>query len=150
MELVATQLAIGSGVRVISVVGDPDEALARELGATPVRYGSGLVDRVNALGGIDAAFDAAGKGVLPDAVTLAHGPSRVITLSDPHSGDFGVRLSGPDAAHATEALTEAMTLLAAGRLRLRAHRTIPMPEAAEAHRLLESGTIHERIILTLP
>ncbi|MCA2219571.1 zinc-binding dehydrogenase [Jidongwangia harbinensis] len=43
-----------------------------------------------------------------------------------------------------------MTLLAAGRLRLRAHRTIPMPEAAEAHRLLESRTARERIILTLP
>ncbi|GLW35177.1 zinc-binding dehydrogenase [Actinoplanes regularis] len=101
---------------------------------------------MNALGGIDAAFDAAGKGVLADAVTLAGGPSRVITLSDPRSGDFGVRLSGPDAARTVEALTEAMTLFAAGRLRLRAHRTIPMPEAAEAHRPLENGTVHERII----
>ena len=61
-----------------------------------------------------------------------------------------VRLSGPDAAHTAEALTESMTLFADGRLRLRAHRTLPMQDAAEAHRLLESGTVHERIILTLP
>jgi len=26
---------------------------------------------------------------------------------------------------------------------------MPMPQAAEAHRQLESGTIHQRIILTL-
>jgi DNA-binding MarR family transcriptional regulator len=29
------------------------------------------------------------------------------------------------------------------------HTTTPMPQAAEAHRRLESGTVHERIILTL-
>lgn len=148
--IIATQLAVNRGVRVISAVGEHDHALAGELGATPVRYGDGLVDRVNALGRIDAVFDAAGKGVLADATTLAGGPSRVITLSDPHAADFGVRLSGPDAAHTTEALTESMTLFANGRLRLRAHRTLPMQDAAEAHRLLESGTVHERIILTLP
>jgi hypothetical protein len=39
--------------------------------------------------------------------------------------------------------------LAAGRLRLRAHKSMPMRDAAEAHRQLESGTVHERIILTL-
>ena len=41
-------------------------------------------------------------------------------------------------------------LLADGRLRLRAHKSLPMQQAAEAHRQLESGTVHERIILTLP
>ena len=32
---------------------------------------------------------------------------------------------------------------------LRAHESMPMPQAAEAHRQLESGDTHERIILTL-
>jgi hypothetical protein len=32
---------------------------------------------------------------------------------------------------------------------LRAHRSMPMEHAAEAHRQLETGTVHERIILTL-
>jgi len=41
-------------------------------------------------------------------------------------------------------------MLADGRLRLRAHQSMPMQQAAEAHRQLESGTVHERIILTLP
>ena len=29
-------------------------------------------------------------------------------------------------------------------------QSMPMQQAAEAHRQLESGTVHERIILTLP
>jgi len=77
--VIATQLAAAQGITVISAVGEHDEALARELGATPVRYGASLPGRVRALGPVDAVFDAAGKGVLADAVALAGGPQRVIT-----------------------------------------------------------------------
>ena len=147
--IIATQLAIALGVTVISAVGEHDEALARQLGATPVRYGPGLVGRVRALGPVDAVFDAAGKGVLADAIALAGGPDRVITLSDPAAADFGVTLSQPSADRAPGALDEAIALLADGRLRLRAHKSVPMQRAAEAHRELENGNVHERIILTL-
>jgi NADPH:quinone reductase-like Zn-dependent oxidoreductase len=147
--IIATQLAGAQGIKVISAVGERDETLARELGATPVRYGPGLVDRVRALGAVDAVFDAAGKGVLADAITLAGGPKRVITLSDPAAPDFGVTLSQPASDRAPGALDKAIDLLADGRLRLRAHKSLPMQQAAEAHRQLESGKVHQRIILTL-
>jgi NADPH:quinone reductase-like Zn-dependent oxidoreductase len=141
--IIATQLAVARGIKVISAVGGHDEMLARELGATPVRYGAGLAGRVRALGAVDAVFDAAGKGV------LAGGPQRVITLSDPAASDFGVTLSQPTTDRAPGALDETIALLADGRLRLRTHTSMPMQQAAEAHRQLESGTVHERIILTL-
>src|SRR5579859_1086123 len=147
--VIATQLAVAQGVTVISVVGEHDEALARELGAAPVRYGPGVADRIRAAGPVDAVFDAAGRGVLADAIALAGGPERVITLSDPAAADFGVMLSQPSPGRAPGALDETMALLAEGRLRLRAHKSMPMQQAAEAHRQLESGNVHERIILTL-
>jgi NADPH:quinone reductase-like Zn-dependent oxidoreductase len=147
--VIVTQLAVAQGITVISVVGEHDESLVRELGATPVRYGPGLVDRVRAVGSVDAVVDAAGKGVLADAIDLAGGPGRVITLSDPAAADFGVTLSQPTPDRAPGALDQTMALLAEGRLRLRAHRTMPMQQAAEAHRQLESGSVRERIILTL-
>jgi NADPH:quinone reductase-like Zn-dependent oxidoreductase len=145
--IIATQLAVAQGIKVISAVGQHDEALARDLGATPVRYGSGLPGRVRALGPVDAVFDAAGKGVLADAIALAGGPKRVITLSDPAASDFGVTLSQPTSDRAPGALDDTMPLLADGRLRLRAHTTTPMQQAADAHRQLESGNVHQRIIL---
>jgi NADPH:quinone reductase-like Zn-dependent oxidoreductase len=147
--IIATQLAVAWGIKVISAVGEHDETLARELGAAPVRYGSGLPGRVRALGPVDAVFDAAGKGVLADAIALAGGPGRVITLSDPAAADFGVTLSQPTPDRAPGALDEAIALLADGALRLRAHQSVPMQRAADAHRQLESGNVHERIILTL-
>jgi NADPH:quinone reductase-like Zn-dependent oxidoreductase len=147
--IIATQLAVARGIKVISAVGEHDETLAHELGATPVRPGAGLASRVRALGAVDAVFDAAGKGVLADAIALAGGPKRVITLSDPAASDFGVALSQPTNDRAPGALDETIALLADGRLRLRAHKSMPMQQAAEAHRQLESGNVHERIILTL-
>src|SRR5258708_25939270 len=91
----ATQLGVARGIKVISAVGEHDETLARDLGATPVRYGAGVAARVSALGALDAVFDAAGKGVLADAIALAGGPQRVITLSAPAAADFGATLSQP-------------------------------------------------------
>jgi NADPH:quinone reductase-like Zn-dependent oxidoreductase len=146
--IIATQLAVARGITVISAVGEHDETLARELGATPVRYGPGVAGRVRALGPVDAVFDAAGTGVLADAIALAGGPQRVITLSDPAAAGFGVTLSEAEPGPAPAALDQTMTLLAGGTLRLRAHQVMPMAQAAEAHRRLESGTVHQRIILT--
>jgi len=124
--IIATQLAVARGVTVISAVGEHDEPLARELGATPVRYGAGVDDRVRALGGsVDAVFDAAGNGVLADAITLAGGPERVITLSDPAAADFGVTLSEPTPDRAPGALDGADRL--AGRWSAPPARTTPCP-----------------------
>jgi NADPH:quinone reductase-like Zn-dependent oxidoreductase len=147
--IIATQLAVAQGVTVISAVGERDDGLARELGATPVRYGAGLTDRVRALGSVAAALDAAGTGVLADAIALVGGPERVITLSDPAAPDFGVAISQPTPDRAPGALDQTIALLADGRLRLRAHKSMPMQQASEAHRQLESGNVRERIILTL-
>ena len=132
--IIATQLALARGARVISAVGEHDEALARELGATPVRYGPGVAGRVRALGPVDAVFDAAGQGVLADAVALAGGPKRVITLSDPAAADFGVTLSEPTPGRAPGALDETIAMLAGGRLRLRAHQSMPGGGAAKRSR----------------
>ncbi len=110
--IIATQLAVTRGIKVISVVGQHDETLASDLGAAPVRYGAGLAGRVRALGAVDAVFDAAGKGVLADAIALAGGPGRVITLSDPAAADFGVMLSQPTPDRAPGALDETLPLLA--------------------------------------
>ena len=41
-----------------------------------------------------------------------------------------------------------MQLLASGELRLRSQRSLPMSKAAEAHRILEEGHVHDKLVLT--
>ncbi|MGW2839318.1 NADP-dependent oxidoreductase [Streptomyces sp. NPDC001493] len=147
--VIATQLAVAQGVDVVSAVGQRDDAFAAELGARPVRYGAGLVNAVRALGPVDTVFDAAGTGVLADAVALAGGPERVITLSDHDAAGFGVRLSVPTPDRAPDAVADGLNLFAAGRLRLKERHPMPMREAAAAHRLLENHEVRGRVVLTL-
>jgi NADPH:quinone reductase-like Zn-dependent oxidoreductase len=99
---------------------------------------------------VDAALDAAGRGGLSDAVSLAGGPTRVITLADTNAADLGVAFSVGTPDRAPEALDVTMGLLASGALRLRRQRHLPMEQAAEAHRLLEKDETHEKFILDAP
>ena len=146
--MIATQLAVSRGATVVGAASPRDHDLVRDLGGVPVSYGVGLADRVREISpSVNAVLDAAGKGQLPDAVTLAGGPARVMTLADEHAADLGVALSVPTPDRAPEALDQTMPLLASGALRLRRQRQLPMAEAAEAHRLLENGEVHEKLVL---
>lgn len=149
--MIATQLAVSQGVKVVGAASAPDHDLVRDLGGAPVSYGADLADRVRELSSsVDAVLDAASKGALQDAITLAADPARILTLADEHAADLGVSLSAPTPDRAPEALDQTMPLLASGALRLRRQRHLSMAEAAEAHRLLELGEIHEKLVLEAP
>ena len=146
---ISVQLAIRQGLNVIGAVGAQDEALIRELGATPVRYGDNLLSGVREVADhVDATFDAAGKGGLEDAITLTGSSRRVITLADERAAELGVRFSAATPDRAPDAVEIGMQLLAAGELRLRSHQALPMSSAAEAHQLLEEGPPHHKLLLT--
>jgi NADPH:quinone reductase-like Zn-dependent oxidoreductase len=147
--LIATQLAVAAGLTVYAAAASDDHDMLRELGAVPVRYGARLAADVRThTTSVDAVLDAAGKGGLTDAVALAGGPSRVVTLADERAAELGVAFSAPRPNRAPEALAETMPRLAAGALRLRRHRTLPVQRAFEAHELLESGA-HEKLVLNV-
>lgn len=147
---IATQLAVASGARVISAVRTADFAAAENLGAVPVAYGSELLNQVRAKAhSVDAVLDAAGKGGLEAAITLAGGPERVITLSDHRAAQLGVRLSGPDPRGIPAALAQTMAALATGALTLRPRITVPLAQAADVHAQLEDGRLRSKVLLAV-
>ena len=147
--LVATQLAVGLGAKVLATARAEDAALLEGLGAVALPYGSDLAAAVRGhVPGVDVVIDAAGKGVLATALDLAGGSERVVTLSDPAAGGLGVRLSGPDEAHITRRIESATRRLAEGRLQLRAQHVAPLAEAADIHQGLETGRIRAKVLLT--
>ena len=149
--MIATQLAVARGATVIGAVAPRDHELVRDLGAVPVSYGPGLAGRVRELVPlVDAVLDAAGKGGLEDAIDLAGGPARVITLADPRAAELGATFSVGTPDRAPEAVDQTMPLLASGALRLRRQHHLPVEQAAEAHRLLEDGGVHEKLVLDVP
>lgn len=149
--VIAVQLAHSWGVRVIGAAAPRDEQLIRDLGAEFVAYGEGVFERVAALTeNVDAVADVAGHGGLTDAVGATGDGSRVVTLADPvGAGAAGARMSDPGPERAPDALNITLPLLASGSLRLKAHKALPLTQAAEAHRLLGSGETHDKIVLTV-
>ncbi|MFC8225034.1 NADP-dependent oxidoreductase [Streptomyces sp. NPDC057287] len=146
----AVQLAAVRGVRVIGTAGPARHEYLRSLGAEPVPYGEGLVERVRALApdGVDAALDVAGSGILPDLIALAGGPGRVVTIADFHGAqEHGVAFSSGDGGRALHALAEIGELIESGRFSLPVTRTFPLAGIAEAHRVGEEGRVRGKLVL---
>jgi NADPH:quinone reductase-like Zn-dependent oxidoreductase len=149
----AVQLAAARGARVIGAASAANQNYLSLLGAEPVTYGEGMIDRVRALapGGVDVALDVAGNGVLPQLIDLASGPQNVVTLADfDGSKEHGVRFSNGFAdGHAFHSLAEAGELIEAGRFWLPVDRTFPLAEIAQAHRASEHGHVRGRLVLVI-
>jgi NADPH:quinone reductase-like Zn-dependent oxidoreductase len=145
---VAVQLARARGARVIGTASEPNHEFLRSLGAEPTTYGQGLVERVRALtpGGVDLAFDTAGKGGIADLITLTGDPARVATIADFSAADLGVKVTGGNSRSAG-ALDEAAALAEAGRLHVAITRTFTFAEAADAHRISQDGHVRGKLVL---
>jgi NADPH:quinone reductase-like Zn-dependent oxidoreductase len=145
----AVQLAVVRGARVIGTASPANHEYLRSMGAEPVAYGEGLVERVRALApdGVDVALDVAGSGVLPELIGLAGGAGHVITVADfGGAQEHGVRFSSGDAGHA---LGEIGELIESGRFSLPVAQTFPLAEVAEAHRVSEHGHARGKLVLLI-
>jgi len=148
----AVQLAVVRGARVIGTASPANHEYLRSLGAEPVAYGEGLVERVRALApdGVDTALDVAGSGVLPELIELAGGPEHVVTIADfAGAQEHGVRFSRGDAGRALHALAGIGELISSGRFSLPVAQTFPLAEVAEAHRVSEDGHLRGKLVLVV-
>ncbi|MFJ4477999.1 NADP-dependent oxidoreductase [Streptomyces xanthochromogenes] len=146
----AVQFAVARGARVIGTASAANHAYLRSLGAEPVTYGDGLVERVRGLApeGVDLALDVAGSGVLPDLVELAGRPERVVTIADFEGArKYGVVFSRGDSGRALHVLDEIGGLIQSGRFTPPVVRTYPLAEVAEAQRAGEDGRVRGKIVL---
>ena len=86
----AVQMAVARGANVIASSGEANQDYLREIGAIPVLYGDGVVDRVRGRGrraGSTAVFDVVGKTPIEDLISLASEPSEVVTIANFGAGD---------------------------------------------------------------
>jgi len=150
----AVQLARARGITVIGTASPDNHDYLRGLGATPTTYGEGLPERVGALapGGVDYAFDAGGRGALPELIEITGGPDRVVTIADfPGAQATGVRFTGGAGgqSRAWHALAEAAELYERGELSMPVARTFPLEQGAEAHRVSEEGHVRGKLVLVV-
>lgn len=145
----ATQLAVLRGARVIGTASERNHDFLRELGAEPVSYGDGLVERVRSLvpNGVDAVVDCVGGESIDASREVLSDFSRLVSVVDPRAEELGgaTMWVRPNAAD----LTELARLADAGELRVFVDRVLPLEQAAEAWRLSMEGRTRGKIVLSV-
>ncbi|MCU1420416.1 MAG: hypothetical protein JWN36_67 [Microbacteriaceae bacterium] len=154
------QLGVEWGARVIATGGPASQDRLRALGAEPVVYGDGLLDRLRALapGGVDVVLEGAGTPeALESSLTLVRDRRRIGEIvvkewRDRHgisawSASVPGYLSDEEKRLRREAVPYAAALAAEGRLRLDIQEVFPLERVADAHRLSEAGHAYGKIVL---
>jgi NADPH:quinone reductase-like Zn-dependent oxidoreductase len=150
--LLAVQLAVARGAKVIATASPARHDQLRKYGAQPVTYGEGLADRVRAIAPVDAALDLVGTDeALDTSVELVADRGRIATIAGfGRAAELGIAaLTGADGGQEIRdaARIELIELAAAGKLEVTVDRSFPLAEAAEAHRYLQTGHARGKVVL---
>lgn len=135
------------GIRVVGTASEERFDEVRRFGGIPVRYGTGLADRVRAAADapIAAALDAVGTDEAVDvSLELVADHHRIVTIAAAARAQAdGIRWivgSMPDSARFRDAVRGELTAMAQrGDLVVPVARTFPLDQAPEAHRFLATG-----------
>ncbi|MFC0529818.1 NADP-dependent oxidoreductase [Phytohabitans kaempferiae] len=141
----ATQLAVQAGYRVLAQASAGDEEWVRGLGVQEVITRSADLGKV---GPVAAVFDAVPLGEAAAAAVKNRGvvvATRPTPAIDPARG---VRQDLQLIRLDRKLLAELVGLVAAGRLRTRVATTMPLTEAADAHRRVLAGGLRGKVVLT--
>lgn len=150
--LMAVQLALARGATVIGTASAGRHDQLRHLGALPVEYGAGLADRVRELGTPTVALDLVGTDEALDVSTeLVADRSRIATIAGfGRAAELGIAVltgGGDGQAIRDASRPELITLAAAGLLKVSVDKVFPLERAADAHRYLQTGHAHGKVVL---
>jgi NADPH:quinone reductase-like Zn-dependent oxidoreductase len=156
----AVQFAKAWGATVIATAGGANQDRLRELGAIPVVYGPGLLERIRAVApdGIDRVLDVAGTDEAFDvSFALVDDRSHIGTVvAGARAADLGIQawaggnpvpITEEQEALRHEAIGAAAALHAEGRFEIEIGGRFPLDRAVEALRASHSGTVRGKIIV---
>ncbi|MEV6770758.1 NADP-dependent oxidoreductase [Nocardia sp. NPDC051030] len=141
----AVQIAKALGAHVTGTARAANHDFLRGLGADElIDYTT--TDFTSTVGEVDVVFDLVGGDYLTRSLAILHPHGRLIDaqgeepLDDPRFHRLYVTPSGTD-------LREVSALVDRGQLRVEVERVMSMADAAEAHKLSESGRVRGKIVL---
>jgi NADPH:quinone reductase-like Zn-dependent oxidoreductase len=156
----AIQFARAWGATVVATAGESNQDRLRELGAIPVVYGPGLVDRVRSAvpNGVDLILDAAGTDEAIEAsFALVDDRRRIGTIVlgfraaelgiRAWSGGSPVPLSAEENRLRSEAVAVAAGLAKQGRFEIEIGAEFPLERAVDALAASRAGRVRGKIVV---
>jgi NADPH:quinone reductase-like Zn-dependent oxidoreductase len=140
------QLARLAGARVIGTGSPTSSDYLRDLGADPVTYGDGLLDRVRALApdGVTATIDLHGTDTAHIARELGVPDERITTIAGQVDG-----ITPANGADATHAIDGVAALVAAGQVRVPIAASFPVEQIRAAVELQAGRHVHGKVVIEL-
>jgi NADPH:quinone reductase-like Zn-dependent oxidoreductase len=142
----AVQIAVARGARVLGTASEGNHDYLRGLGAEPVAYGEGLVERIRALApaGVDVVADFVGGQLETTLAVLAQG-GRHASVADGSVAEHGghvvwVRPLGSETARLAELADQ-------GRLTVEVARTFGLDGVGEAFALSRQGHTRGKLVI---
>ena len=140
----AAQLAVQAGHRVLASATYGDEEWVRGLGVeTVIARSAALAD----FGPVPVVLDAVPVGARAGAAVADGGVLVTTRHTAPVDPARGLRQEVVLVRADQQALRELVDAVAKGRLRTRVAATLPLAEAAEAHRRVEAGGLRGKLLL---
>ena len=137
-------------MKVIGTASEHNHDYLRSIGATPVTYGEGLLERVRSVApdGVDAVLDASGRGEIPLSIELTGNPKRVLTLVAFDAAETGIQLHvGGAGSDLGDALRELVALTVEQQVTVPVLQTYPLAEIAQALRVSREGHVTGKIVV---
>lgn len=141
----AAQLAVQGGYRVLAQASDGDEEWVRGLGVQEVLPRSADLSKLVPVAGV---FDAVPLGEAVAPAVENRGVVVATRPTPPINPARGVRQDLQLIRLDHKLLGELVKQVAAGKLRTRVAETLPLAEAAEAHRRVLAGGLRGKLVLT--
>lgn len=145
------QLARNAGATVIGLASEANHGWLSEHGVTPVSYGDGVAERIEAAAGgkVDALVDTFGAEYVEIAVErLGVRPDRINTIINFAAAQkYGVKAEGNATAASAAVLAELAGLITAGKLDVPVARSYPLAQVQDAFRELEQRHTRGKLVL---
>lgn len=144
----AVQIARALGATVVGTASESNHEYLRGLGAEPVTYGDGLVERVRAVApdGVDVVLDYGSPDAVETAPSLLRDGGTIASIVDAKARD---ELGGhyvwvrPDSAD----LAALGALIDDGKVRVEVAQVFDLADAAAAHEASASGHVRGKVVV---
>jgi NADPH:quinone reductase-like Zn-dependent oxidoreductase len=144
------QLAVARGATVIGVAGTANHDYLRSIGAIPVAYGDGLVERVRRTaptGRVDLAADISGNGVIPELIEITGVPQNVVSIADFSATGLGARTTSGQTPETFRGLQTVAELFDEGRYQVEVQQVFGLTEVGAAQELSRTGHVRGKLIV---
>lgn len=144
-----TQLARARGARVIGTAGAANAEFLRSIGAVPVEYGNGLLERVRGTGlAVTTAVDCHGREVVDTALALGLAPGAIQTIVR-HDVTAALGLADPGFPQRdARGLQEVVDTVIADRIDVPI-RAYPVAEVVAAYAELDAGHVRGKLVVRM-